>query len=87
MTLSIVWWYDAITCALALTTSRETSTPRAARASSSRKSASGETTTPLPITAVQPGARMPLGRRWVANFSPSTTIVCPALWPPLVRTT
>ena len=43
-------WYDAITWALALTTSRDTSTPRAASASSSRNSASGETTTPLPIT-------------------------------------
>jgi hypothetical protein len=30
---------------------------------------------------------MPLGSRWVANFSPSTTMVWPALWPPLVRTT
>ena len=26
--------------------------------------------------------RMPLGSRWVANFSPSMTIVWPALWPP-----
>ena len=47
VTLSIVEWYDAITCALALTTSRRTSTPRATSASSSRNSASGETTTPL----------------------------------------
>ena len=87
VTLSMVVWYDAITCALALTTSRDTSTPRAASASSSRNRASGETTTPLAITEVVPGVRMPLGRRWVANFSPFTTIVCPALWPPLVRTT
>ena len=63
-----------------------TSTPRAISASSSRNSASGETTTPLAITEVQPGVRMPLGSRWVANFSPLTTMVWPALWPPLVRT-
>ena len=47
----------------------------------------GETTTPLAITEVAPGVRMPLGSRWVAYFSPSTTMVWPALWPPLVRTT
>ena len=87
VTLSMVEWYDAITCALALTTSGAASTPRACSASSSRNSASGETTTPLAITEVQPGVRMPLGSRWVANFSPLTTIVWPALWPPLVRTT
>ena len=31
--------------------------------------------------------RMPLGSRWVAYFSPLMTMVWPALWPPLVRTT
>ena len=86
VTLSTVEWYDAITWALALTTSGPIVTSRSISASSSRNSASGETTTPLAITEVQPGVRMPLGSRWVANFSPLTTIVCPALWPPLVRT-
>ena len=47
----------------------------------------GETTTPLAMTLVHPGLRMPLGSRCVANFSPSITMVWPALWPPLVRTT
>ena len=60
------------------------------RARSSRRARGtappGETTTPLAITEVQPGVRIPLGSRWVANFWPSTTIVWPALWPPLVRT-
>ena len=88
MTLSIVEWYDAMTCALALTMRSATCRPRAPiRPSSSPNSASGETTTPLPMTEVAPGVRMPLGSRCVANFSPSTTIVWPALLPPLVRTT
>ena len=52
-----------------------TSTPRSMSPSSSRNRASGETTTPLAITLVQSGVRMPLGSRWVANFSPLTTIV------------
>jgi hypothetical protein len=86
-TLSIATWYDAITWAFALTTSCATSTPRSIRPSSSEKSASGETTTPLAITDVAPGVRMPDGSRWVAYFSPLTTMVWPALWPPLVRTT
>ena len=38
------------------------------------------------MTEVQPAVRMPLGSRWVANFSPLTTMVWPALCPPLVRT-
>ena len=87
VTLSTVEWYGAMMCALALTTRLAISTPRSSSESSSRNSASGETTTPLPITEVAPGVRMPLGSRWVAYFSPLTTMVCPALWPPLVRTT
>ena len=79
MTLSTVEWYDAITWALALTTSGPICTSRAMSASSSRNSASGETTTPLAITEVQAGVRIPLGSRWVANFSPLTTMVWPAL--------
>ena len=85
--LSIVEWYDAMTCALALTTRPPISTPRSRSPSSSRKSASGETTTPLAMTLVAPGVRMPLGSRWVAYFSPLMTMVWPALCPPLVRTT
>src|SRR5205809_627951 len=34
VTRSMVEWYDAMTCALALTTSRDTSTPRSSSASS-----------------------------------------------------
>ena len=40
----------------------------------------GSTTTPLPMTLVTPGVRMPDGMRWRAKFSPTT--VCPALLPP-----
>ncbi len=89
VTLSTVTWYGAMTWALAETTSRASTplTPRASSPSISRKSASGDTTTPLPITEVAPGVRMPEGSRWVAYFSPFTTMVWPALWPPLVRTT
>ena len=70
VTLSMIEWYDAITWAFELTTSRPIGTLRSTIASSSRNSASGETTTPLPITEVQSGVRIPLGSRWVANFSP-----------------
>ena len=58
VTLSIVEWYDAITWAFADTTScSSTSTPSAVSASTSRNSASGDTTTPLPMTLVQPLVR------------------------------
>ena len=53
VTLSMIEWYDAITWAFELTTSRPIGTSRSIIASSSRKNASGETTTPLPITEVQ----------------------------------
>src|SRR5437762_54797 len=56
-------------CALAETTRRERSTPRAVRPSISRNRAAGSTTTPLPMTGVQPGVSTPLGSRWVANFT------------------
>ena len=36
----------------------------------------------LPITGVMWSYRIPEGTSWSANVSPSTTIVCPALWPP-----
>ena len=44
-------------------------------------------TTPLPITGVQVGVRIPDGSRCSAYFSPSITMVCPALLPPLNFTT
>src|SRR5690625_6890527 len=67
--------------------SRETSTPRALSPSSSVNSTSGSTTTPLPITGVHPGERMPEGSRCRAYFSSPTTTVWPALFPPLNFTT
>jgi hypothetical protein len=81
-----------MTCALALTTSLEVSTPRASSPSSSRKSTSRSTTTPLPMTGVQVGVRMPEGSRCRAYFSRvpsgcSMTTVWPALLPPLNFTT
>src|SRR5674476_1393763 len=43
--------------------------------------------TPLPITGVTPGERIPDGSRCRAYFSPSITTVWPALFPPLNFTT
>src|SRR5690606_15384252 len=87
VTLSRVVWYEVIRCALALTFSFETSTPRADSASSSWKSTSRSTTTPFPMTGVTPGVRMPEGSRCSAYFSSPTTTVWPALLPPLNLTT
>ncbi len=92
MTLSRVRLYDAMTWALADTTSREVSTPRASSPSISWKSTSRSTTTPLPMTGVTVGVRMPDGSRCSAYFSrvpssPSMTTVWPALLPPLNLTT
>ncbi len=67
MTLSIVTWYDVITWALELTTRRPIGTDCSSSASISSNSASGATTTPLPMTEVHSGVRIPLGSRWVAN--------------------
>ncbi len=53
--LSRATWYGMITCALRLTRTLDTSTPRAASMSSSRISVAGLTTTPLPITDVMCG--------------------------------
>ncbi len=90
-TLSIVRLYGGMRCAFALTTRREMSTPRSTNPSSSWKSTSGSMTTPLPITGVTPGVRMPLGNRCSAYFcGPSAvgiTTVWPALLPPLNFTT
>src|SRR3954470_7455560 len=76
-----------IRCALALTRSPETSTPLARSPSISSLSTRGSTTTPLPITHSLPGWRIPDGMRWKAHFSPSRTIVWPALLPPWKRIT
>ena len=86
VTLSRVMWKLVITCALAETTRSGTSTPRRAKVSISPNSAEGSITTPLAITGVQPGVSRPDGSRWVSNFSPLTTMVWPALFPPDVRT-
>src|SRR5690606_27210363 len=61
--------------------------PRDSSASISWKSTSRSTTTPLPITGVTPGDRMPDGSRCSAYFSSPMTTVCPALLPPLNFTT
>ena len=92
VTLSSVRLYGGMTCALAETTRREVSTPRACSASSSSNSTSRSMTTPLPMTGVTPGVRMPEGSRCSAYFSrvpssPSMTTVWPALLPPLNFTT
>ena len=87
MTLSSVTLYDGITWAFALTSNRETSTPRAARPSISAKSTDRSMTTPLPITGTTPGLSTPEGSRCSAYFSDPTTTVCPALLPPLNFTT
>ena len=82
MTLSIAVWYDVIRWALPEMRTREALTPRASSPSISSNSTRASITTPLAITGMQPGVRTPLGIRWVANFSPSTTMVWPALLPP-----
>ena len=82
VTLSTVVWYDVIRCALLEIVSRLVSTPRALRPSISPRRTAASMTTPLPRTGVTPGVRMPAGSRWSANFSPSMTIVWPALFPP-----
>ncbi len=87
VTLSSVRLYGVMTCAAALTTSRDVSTPRALSPSISSNSTPRSTTTPLPMIGVQPGVRMPDGRRCNAYFSDPTTIVWPALLPPLNLTT
>ena len=87
VTLSRTRLYGGMRWALALTTRREVSTPRASSPSISWNSTPRSMTTPLPMTGVQPGLRMPLGSRCRAYFSPSTTMVWPALLPPLNFTT
>src|SRR3954469_13614396 len=76
-----------IRCALALSLRPLTSTPRARRSSISAVRTAGSTTTPLPITQVVPGYRIPDGMRWNFHVSPPCTMVCPALLPPWKRMT
>ena len=91
VTLSRTRLYGVMMCAFALTTSFDVSTPRASRSSISWNRTARSTTTPLPMTGVQVGVRMPLGRRCSAYFSAVSpepmTIVWPALLPPLNLTT
>src|SRR6476660_3126822 len=75
-----------ITWALAEMRRLLTSTLRLRRASSSPSSTFGSSTTPVPITQVLSGWRIPEGIRWNLNSSPSRTIVWPALLPPWKRT-
>src|SRR2546423_4904626 len=63
------------------------STPRRRSASISSVRTRGSMTTPLPITHVLPGYRMPDGTRWNFHSSPLRTIVWPALLPPWKRIT
>jgi hypothetical protein len=67
--------YGVIRWVLALMTSLEVSMPLALSASISSNSTARSTTTPLPMTGMHPGVRMPLGSRWRAYFSPSMTTV------------
>ena len=61
--------------------------PFAFSRSISMTSTAGSTTTPFPMTHALPGWRMPAGMRWRTVFSPPTTSVWPALFPPWKRTT
>ena len=61
--------------ALAEMSSFEVSTPRALRPSISSNRTSRSITTPLAITGVLEGERMPEGSRCSAYFSPFTTRV------------
>src|SRR6202521_5839438 len=86
---SIRLWYGRITWAFSLTTSwvGSANRPRLRSRSISSISASGSTTTPLPMMHFFPACRMPLGTRCSTVFTPPTTSVCPAFAPPWKRTT
>ena len=68
VTLSSVTWYGVIRCAFALMTSLEVSTPRSSSPAISWSNTAGSMTTPLPMTGVTSGVRMPLGSKCSANF-------------------
>ena len=78
-------------CALALTTSRDLSTPRAARLSISSNRTARSMTTPLPMTGVhgrgEDSARQQVQGVLLGRPSRSMTTVWPALLPPLNLTT
>ena len=83
MTRSIATWYGMIRCESAEISRPEVSTPRRSSPAFSSISASGFTTTPLPITFFTPGDRIPDGMSFSAKSRPSgVTTVCPALLPP-----
>src|SRR5882762_2464984 len=86
---SIRLWYGKMTWAFSLTINccGSTSRPRLFRTSISCESASGSTTTPLPMKQRLPGWSTPLGTRWRTVLVPPTTRVCPAFAPPWKRTT
>lgn len=82
VTLSTVTLYGVMMWALPLIRSLDVSTPRSFSPFSSENRTDGSTTTPLPMTGVHSGVRIPEGRRWSAYFWSPTTTVWPALLPP-----
>ena len=68
VTLSTVTLYGVMMCAFPLMRSLEVSTPRSFSPFSSENRTDGSTTTPLPMTGVHPGERIPEGSRWRAYF-------------------
>src|SRR6185312_9857407 len=86
--LSTAMWYGMISGVAGLILTRErTSTPFASSSATSLISASGESTTPLPIRHSASSRRMPEGIRCSTVFLPLMTRVWPALWPPWKRAT
>src|SRR5487761_142007 len=76
-----------IMCARSLISRLSRLAPCASRSSSSPSSTLGSSTTPLPITQVVLGWRIPAGIRLNLKVRPSTTTVWPALLPPWLRIT
>ena len=71
------------TCARLLMKRRPaTESPADSNASISARSAAGSITSPLPITAIFPGRKMPLGISFSTNFFSPMNTVWPALCPP-----
>jgi hypothetical protein len=68
LTLSIVRWYGVIKWALVEILSFEVSTPRSFKPLISLSSTAGSITTPLPITGITFGDKIPDGSRWSAYF-------------------
>ena len=74
-------WYGMIRCASCEMSSRLVSMPRSSRPPSSVSNTPGSMTTPLPMTLVTPGVRIPDGIRCRANFCPSGSTT---VWPGVV---